>query len=85
MITEVHMATVVAVTIDHDAGGPVWMQLAAILRADVAKMSSGQPLPSVRSLVQSHGVSDQTVKHALAALRDEGLIVTYRGKGSYVA
>jgi DNA-binding GntR family transcriptional regulator len=73
------------VVIDHERGGPVWMQLAAILRKEVATMASGDILPSVRTLVQTYGVSDQTVKHALAKLRDEGLIVTYHGKGSYVA
>ena len=46
-------------------------------------MPAGRMLPSVRSLMQAHEVSDGTVKHALAQLRDEGLIVTYRGKGSF--
>ncbi len=71
------------VTIDHHRGGPVWMQLTTILRDELAKMASGDILPSVRTMVQAYGVSDQTVKHALAQLRDEGLIVTYHGKGSY--
>ncbi len=33
--------------------------------------------------MQAYEVSDGTVKHALAQLREEGLIVTYAGKGSY--
>jgi len=72
-------------TIDHESGGPVWMQLAQILRDEIATMPKGRLLPSVRTLVQTYGVSDGTLKHALAQLRAEGLIVTYQGRGSYVA
>jgi DNA-binding GntR family transcriptional regulator len=72
------------VPIEADAGGkPIWMQLADILRDELGKMPAGRMLPSVRTLMQEHEVSDGTVKHALAQLRDEGLIVTYRGKGSF--
>ncbi len=59
------------------------MQLADILRDELGEMPAGRMLPSVRTLMQEHEVSDGTVKHALAQLRDEGLIVTYRGKGSF--
>ena len=72
-------------TIDHEAGGPVWMQLAKILRADIAAMDQGSILPSVRTLMQTYEVSDGTVKRALRQLREEGLITTYQGKGSYKA
>ncbi len=61
------------------------MQLHAILTAQIATLKSGAPLPSVRTLMQRYEVSDGTVKRALAELRREGLIVTYQGKGSYVA
>jgi DNA-binding GntR family transcriptional regulator len=71
--------------ISHDSGGPVWMQLAEILRREIAGMDRGQILPSVRSLMQTYEVSDGTVKHALRQLRDEGLIITYQGRGSFVA
>lgn len=72
--------------IDPAAGGkPVWMQLTDILRDELGKMPAGRMLPSVRTLMQTYEVSDGTVKHALEQLRDEGLIVTYVGKGSYKA
>jgi DNA-binding GntR family transcriptional regulator len=61
------------------------MQLAEILRGDIAGMQKGQILPSVRSLMQTYEVSDGTVKHALRQLRDEDLIITYQGRGSFVA
>jgi DNA-binding GntR family transcriptional regulator len=61
------------------------MQLAEILRGDIVGMEKGRILPSVRSLMQTYEVSDGTVKHALRQLRDEGLIITYQGRGSFVA
>jgi DNA-binding GntR family transcriptional regulator len=82
---EQHMPTVQHVPIHHDAGKPVWMQLTDILRDEIAKMPTGRMLPSVRTLMQTYEVSGGTVKHAIGQLRDEGLIVTYQGRGSYVA
>ncbi len=61
------------------------MQLAAILRAELERMQAGAMLPSVRTLMQTYGVSDGTVKRALVQLRAEGLIVTYQGRGSFKA
>jgi DNA-binding GntR family transcriptional regulator len=34
--------------------------------------------------MQTYGISDGSVKRALAALRDDGLIETIKGRGSYV-
>ncbi len=74
-----------AVTIEHDRGAPVWVQLHGILRAELDRMETGAMLPSVRTLMQTYGVSDGTVKRALRELRDGGLIRTYQGRGSYKA
>lgn len=63
----------------------MWSQLAAILRDEVSRTPPGRLLPSVRTMMQTYGVSDGTVKHALAQLRAEGLIKTVKGRGSYVA
>ena len=72
-------------TINPDHGAPVWIQLHATPagRANPARMEVGAMLPSVRTLMQTYGVSDGTVKRALRELRDEGLITTYQGRGSY--
>ena len=84
MCALVHLPSVSSVPIDPTAGGkPVWMQLADILRAELGNVPSGRMLPSVRTLMQTYELSDGTIKHALEQLRDEGLIVTYAGKGSY--
>ena len=45
-------------------------------------MSTGAMLPSVRTIMQTYGVSDGTVKRAMRELRDLGLIRTYQGRGS---
>lgn len=73
-------------TIDHDAGEPVWSQLAAILRAMIkdGDIAPGKLLPSTRTLMQRYEVSDGTVKHAIGQLRAEGLVETVRGRGVYV-
>lgn len=73
--------------IDHEAGEPVWSQLAGILRRQIERgeIAPGKLLPSISQLMQTYGLSDGTVKRALSALRDEGLIETITGRGSYVA
>lgn len=51
-------------------------RLAADLRARIAagEFSSGDRLPAMRELASAHGVSDITVRGALRALQNEGLI-----------
>jgi DNA-binding GntR family transcriptional regulator len=44
-----------------------------------------RPVPSESTLQHEYGVSRDTTRHALRQLREPGLIVTVRGKGSYVA
>jgi DNA-binding GntR family transcriptional regulator len=72
--------------IDHDAGTPVWQQLADILRGQIERgeIAPGKLLPSIRTLMQTYGVSDGTVKRAVAALRSEGLVKSVTGRGTYV-
>jgi len=73
-------------TIDHEAGRPVYQQLAGIIRdmIESGEIAAGKLLPSQRTLMQRYEVSDGTVKRALALLRDEGLIATEQGRGTYV-
>jgi DNA-binding GntR family transcriptional regulator len=72
-------------TIDHDAGIPPWRQLAAFLRQRIAAGEWTGRLPSQRYLAQEYGVALATVRKALDALQQEGLIVTAHGWGSSVA
>lgn len=72
--------------IDHDAGEPVYLQLAAILRAQIraGKIPKTKLLPSIRTLMQDYEVSDGTVKRALALLKEEQLVDSVPGRGYYV-
>jgi DNA-binding GntR family transcriptional regulator len=73
------------VAIDHESSTPLYVQLAALLRAQINDGSITARLPSVKTLSQQHGVSHITAEKALAMLKEEGLIVAVIGKGYYVA
>jgi GntR family transcriptional regulator len=64
---------------------PKYLQLAAILRERIATMAPGDPIPSETELEAQFGLARGTIKKAVAVLRAEGLIVTTRGLGSFVA
>lgn len=56
--------------------------IAEALRAQIrdGSLPPGAPLPSESKLVERYGVSRGTVRHALAALRAQGLIMVSRGR-----
>src|SRR6516162_7220285 len=80
-------ATVRRVTVDHDSAVPPYRQLAAILRDRIASgdLAPGAALPSAKTLRQEYGVAETTARKAVALLRDEGLVETIMGGGSFVA
>lgn len=63
-----------------------WQQLADVLRQRISegKYSPEWPLPSEPALVQEFGVSRNTVRRAMAELREEGLVYTVAQLGSFV-
>jgi len=71
--------------LDHDSPTPLHQQLEDLLREQVRSGKLTGRVPSILGLAQEHGVSHRTAAHALTTLRDEGLIVSVRGKGYYVA
>lgn len=71
--------------VDRDDPEPFYLQLAAILRARIGRGDLSGRLPSWVDLAADFDVGDSTVRHAIAVLRDEGLVVTRGGKGTYVA
>jgi GntR family transcriptional regulator len=75
----------VLVPIDHDSPVPLHEQVAAMLRTQIARGKLTGRVPSILTLAQQHDVSHRTTARALETLRDEGLIVSVRGKGYYVA
>jgi GntR family transcriptional regulator len=71
-------------TVDHDLPVPPYRQLAAILRQLIADGELAGRLPGERYLAADYGVAVGTVRKAIAVLRDEGLVETVHGWGSYV-
>jgi GntR family transcriptional regulator len=78
------LRTVSGVTIDPDSATPLYEQVATLLRERIRSGEIRSRLPSVRTITQELGVSHVTAEAALRVLKDEGLIVTVTGKGSYV-
>jgi GntR family transcriptional regulator len=78
--------TVSYVTVDHLSGTPVYLQLAAILRAAIQRgeIEPDRPLPSYTTLMQEHGVARGTAAKAVQVLVSEGLVRIVPGRGAYV-
>ena len=73
--------------VDHLNPEQLPVQLARIIRRAVesGELAPRQKLPSESVLADHHGVSRVTVRTALTAIKDEGLIVSVAGRGWYVA
>jgi len=63
-----------------------YVQLADDLRSEIqdGRLTPGQRLPSVRSLMARYGVSSVTMQRALTHLRSEHLIHSVQGVGCFV-
>lgn len=72
--------------LDPDDSRPPYRQIADTLRSaiEAGELAPGDRLPALPALMSEYSVSLGTVRSALAALRDDGLVVTRQGKGSYV-
>jgi len=64
-----------------------WKHLAAELRRriDAGDLAPGATLPSLNVLAQEHGVSRHTARKAVEHLRDQGHVLSWQGRGSFVA
>ena len=49
------------------------------------QLAPGAMVPSIVTIHQEYGIAKTTARKVLAALRDEGLIITTPGWGSFVA
>lgn len=63
-----------------------YRRIAAGLRTQIADgtLPVGSPLPTTEDLAKRHKVSTKVAADALNLLRDEGLVVRERGKGTFV-
>ncbi|WP_369234703.1 GntR family transcriptional regulator [Streptomyces sp. R21] len=66
---------------------PPYQHAADELRRDIlqGRIKPGEQMPSIRELQERFGVANMTARSALNVLRDEGLIYTIHGRGSFVA
>lgn len=79
------IATVACVpyVIDKHAPVPAWEQLAAQLRAHIKTLDPRDQVPSIQELVKETGLALGTVQKTLGALKDEGLIYSVSGRGTF--
>lgn len=70
-----------------DPPGNLAEQVMARLAADIrsGRLGPGARLPTEQALTSALGVSRTVVREAVAALRADGLVMTRRGSGAYVA
>ena len=66
---------------------PIFMQLADLIKSEIisGKFNTNDKLPSVREFAFEFQVNPNTVQKALQILEDEGLIITDRTNGKFVA
>jgi GntR family transcriptional regulator len=73
-------------TIDPDGATPIYRQVANVLRARIesGKIQPNRPVPSITQLVQEFGIARGTAIKALDALREDGMVKTVPGRGTFV-
>jgi GntR family transcriptional regulator len=74
------------VAINRRSAIPPWQQLADLLRGRIESgaLAPGDRLPSIVSLGQEYDLAPVTVRKAITKLRDEGLIESRVGWGTFV-
>ena len=65
---------------------PLHVEVASLLRHQImsGRLKAGEQLPPLSELTDKFGVARMTVRQAMDALQDEGLIERYAGKGTFV-
>jgi len=76
----------VPIRIDRLSEVPTYRQLANELRhlISTGRLKSGDRLPSIHELMTETGLAQNTIRSAVAVLREEGLVVTAPGRGVFV-
>lgn len=64
---------------------PKHQQIRKVLAAEIRGLDPGTLLPTERDLASTHGVSRATIRLALDALSDAGLVYRVQGAGTFVA
>jgi len=75
----------VRVPVDPNAAEWPYQQVAAQLREQIASGALGPRLPSAMDLAELMRVAPNTVQRAMKVLREEGLVYSVPGRGTFVA
>ena len=72
--------------LDPMSARPLYAQLADVIAGKIAsgELAPDRPIPSENHLAEEYGVARLTARRTAQELRERGLIVTVRGKGSFV-
>lgn len=70
--------------IDPESPDHPYVQVAAILRERIASGEITSVLPSLTDLTEQTGLAPNTIRRAIKILRDEGLVYTVPGRGTFV-
>ena len=75
------------INISNSSGQPIYEQIVQQIKSLIilGKLNEGDPLPSMRLLAKELRISVITTKRAYEELEREGFIVSFTGKGSFVA
>lgn len=73
--------------ISNASGEPIYNQIVTQIKAQIisGELKEGDALPSMRLLAKELRISVITTKRAYEELEREGFLVSYTGKGSFVA
>jgi GntR family transcriptional regulator len=71
--------------IDPDSPAHPYMQVAAYLRDRIQRGEITAKLPSLTELQEQTGLTLNTVQRAVRVLKDEGLVYTVPGRGTFVS
>jgi DNA-binding transcriptional MocR family regulator len=73
--------------LDRRSGIPLYHQIQQRLLEQIqsGEMKAGEPLPSIERIAARMGVSQMTVRQAVRALCDLGVIYSRQGKGTFIS
>jgi len=75
---------VAARSIDPFGAEYAYVQVADDIERRITEGEITAKLPSERSFAEEYGVAYTTVRHAMAVLRERGIIITAHGRGTFV-
>lgn len=75
------------IIIDHNSKTPLYEQIKVQILSLITSgaLSSGDKLPSLRTLAADLSLNFNTIKKVFAQLEADGVIITVQGKGCFVA